>query len=244
MAKQTELYDESLLRSEEIDEVIGRPPHWLIQWGITMFFVILMLVLALSYFIDYPEIVTVPFTINTDAPPLPEIMKENSRLVSLQIKEGALVHKYDTLFYYQGSTINKSAVLSPADGKIEFISPLNNGQLLTKGQTLFFVVPQSGRCFAAAYVNEANEHRINPGQHVILDLDQYPKQQYGDLNGVLSYVSEMGGAKGVYIKIALPAGTRSDIGKTIPLKSGLRGRAQVIINKRKLVYRLMNKIKI
>jgi hypothetical protein len=245
MADEKEIRDESILRSEEIDEVIGRPPHWLVQWGITVFLVILLLVLTISYFIEYPETVSVPFTITADVPPSPVSVNQNGQLMSLAVSEAKVVHKNDTLFWWRENGAKAGQfVLAPADGKIAFVGPLVNGQPLTKGATLFFIIPASKSYYATTWCGAADAEKLKPGQHVILDLSQFPRADYGFINGSIDYISPVSAAKGTYVKIVLSNGLKSDINKTIPFKDGLNGTAEVIISKKRLMYKLIGKIKI
>lgn len=48
------------VRSEEVQEIIGRPPHWLVRWGVTAFFGVLALVLLSAAIIKYPEVIQTP----------------------------------------------------------------------------------------------------------------------------------------------------------------------------------------
>lgn len=43
------------LRSEEVQEIIATPPAWLVRWGITIVFILICLVLFLSFLIKYPD---------------------------------------------------------------------------------------------------------------------------------------------------------------------------------------------
>jgi hypothetical protein len=57
------------VRSEEVQEIIGRPPHWLVRWGITAFFGVLGLVLLSAAVIKYPEVIHAPLRLTAvDAP--------------------------------------------------------------------------------------------------------------------------------------------------------------------------------
>lgn len=56
------------LHSEELHEIIRRPPTWPLRWGITLFFVLLLVLVAGSWFIRYPDTVSATATI-TVAPP-------------------------------------------------------------------------------------------------------------------------------------------------------------------------------
>lgn len=43
------------LRSEEVQEMLGTPPPWLVRWGILMAFSVLVVIAYLAFFITYPR---------------------------------------------------------------------------------------------------------------------------------------------------------------------------------------------
>ena len=50
------------LRSEEVQEILNRPPHALVRWGITVFFVVLALFFIGGCFFKYPDVILFLFT--------------------------------------------------------------------------------------------------------------------------------------------------------------------------------------
>ncbi|WP_439475551.1 HlyD family secretion protein [Algoriphagus formosus] len=56
------------LRSEEVQEIISRPPAWLIRWGITLIFILLSLLIGLSFLIRYPDFVEAKVLVTTADP--------------------------------------------------------------------------------------------------------------------------------------------------------------------------------
>jgi multidrug efflux pump subunit AcrA (membrane-fusion protein) len=243
MATNDELEDVSLLRSQEIDEIVGNPPHWLIQWGISVFFIVLVLVLILSYFIKYPETINVPFSIIADRPSVPVTVNESGKLENLIVKEGMPVRKNEILFYWKGDSNKVTATaLSPVDGRAEFILPVNSGRTLAKGKVVLYIIPVEPVYYATVYIGAANIRKIKPGQHVILDVQQYPRQEYGYFNGVIGYISTINTLKGYYTKIMLPQSLKSNTNRIIPVKEGFNGAAEVVVNKQRLIYKLLGKV--
>jgi hypothetical protein len=59
------ILDNISLRSENVQDILTEPPHWMIRWGNTVIFLILMMILALSYFIKYPEFVPAPIVVTS-----------------------------------------------------------------------------------------------------------------------------------------------------------------------------------
>ncbi|AXE19013.1 hypothetical protein DR864_15275 [Runella rosea] len=99
------------LRSEEIQEVLSNKPPWAVRWGNTVFLVILLSILGLSWLIKYPEIIVVPFRLTSDDVPKPVVAKANGRLVKLWVKENQYVEKGKVLAYIE-STASHSEVLA------------------------------------------------------------------------------------------------------------------------------------
>ena len=86
------------LRSEEIQEVLGRPPKWIIRWGITVVFIIVVGLFVGSYFFKYPDILQASITVTTENLPAGVAAKVSGRI--------------DTLFVEEKETVKKDEILS------------------------------------------------------------------------------------------------------------------------------------
>ena len=58
------------LRCEEVQEILTRPPHALVRWGITVFFSVLVLFFIGGCFFKYPDVVSAQITVTTEHPPV------------------------------------------------------------------------------------------------------------------------------------------------------------------------------
>ena len=45
------------LRSEEVQEILGTPPRWIVRWGITIILLVVIILFAGSYLFKYPDII-------------------------------------------------------------------------------------------------------------------------------------------------------------------------------------------
>lgn len=61
-------HDNLHLRSEEVQEIIATPPAWLIRWGITLVFILISLILLLSFLIKYPDYIQAKVLVTTLEP--------------------------------------------------------------------------------------------------------------------------------------------------------------------------------
>ena len=75
------------LRSEEVQEILSKVPHWMIRWGNVLFLILIILLLFLSWFVKYPDIITSEALITTKIPPQKEYAKITGKLEAILIKD-------------------------------------------------------------------------------------------------------------------------------------------------------------
>jgi hypothetical protein len=57
------------LRSESVQEILSRPPRWIIRWGISIIFLIVTGLVAGSYFFKYPEVIPATLIVTKEKQP-------------------------------------------------------------------------------------------------------------------------------------------------------------------------------
>ena len=57
-------------RSDAVQEVIGRPPRWLVQWGTLLVFAIVTLLGWIGFFLEYPEFIEGEILVQSTNPAL------------------------------------------------------------------------------------------------------------------------------------------------------------------------------
>lgn len=71
------------LRSEEVQEILTRPPHALVRWGITVFFGLLALFFIGGCFFKFPDTVDATVTVTTEHPPVWIVARGSGKLKEL-----------------------------------------------------------------------------------------------------------------------------------------------------------------
>lgn len=74
---------DTIIRTEEIDEILSAPPRWILRWGLSVIFILIATGLVLSYFIKYPDILTADITLTTLNPPVTLVARHNGKLTQL-----------------------------------------------------------------------------------------------------------------------------------------------------------------
>ena len=85
------------IRSEEIDEILGRTPSWILRRGIVVLTLIILTLLAASWFFRYPDILTAPIIITSVNPPSSVVARTNGKIMSFLVKDQQLVHSGEYL---------------------------------------------------------------------------------------------------------------------------------------------------
>ena len=127
------------VRSEEIEAILGKTPNWLMRTGITVMFVIFLVLLIGSSMFRYPDIVNAKIVISTEYPSIALVSKVGGRLVNLDIKDKDLVTVNQLL------AIQESA--SSAKDMLQLNAWINNNsqpELISLVDTIFSKEQQLG----------------------------------------------------------------------------------------------------
>lgn len=99
------------LRSEEVQEILTKVPHWMIRWGSLLFLFLILLLLILSWFIKYPDIISTQAIITTRIPPQKEYAKISGKLDTLFIEENDEVFPGQPLAIIENTAVFKDVFL-------------------------------------------------------------------------------------------------------------------------------------
>lgn len=115
-------------RSEEVQEVLSRPPKWILRWGVTIVFAVLLLIFAGAWAIHYPDLIKASFKLTSANAPKVVVTRTDGQLIRLFVIEGATVRPGATLAYLE-STADHGEVL-------RLLRELNQAQTLASGGRL------------------------------------------------------------------------------------------------------------
>ncbi|WP_223033653.1 HlyD family secretion protein [Hanstruepera marina] len=80
------------LRSDEVQEILTKVPHWMIRWGNVLFLSLIVLLLLISWFVKYPDIIVSEATVTTQVPPQKEYAKITGKFDAILVEENELVN--------------------------------------------------------------------------------------------------------------------------------------------------------
>lgn len=81
----------------EIQEIIGNPPGWILRWGISVVAIGVGIFFVLAWMIKFPDILEAPVRITTENPAIRIVSKINGKIVKLFIEDQDTVKRGEIL---------------------------------------------------------------------------------------------------------------------------------------------------
>ncbi|CAH0335331.1 hypothetical protein FVB9288_00967 [Flavobacterium sp. CECT 9288] len=106
-----ELNDGLKIYSEEVRDVLSDPPKAILRWGNTILFGFIMILLLISWFIKYPDIITTQIVITTNIPPEKLVAKVPGKIEAILVKDKATILKNTPLAVIENSAKYKDVFL-------------------------------------------------------------------------------------------------------------------------------------
>jgi HlyD family secretion protein len=83
--------EEIELHSEEVNDILSRPPKWIISWGVTLIFIIILVLISGSVFFRYPEIITATVTVSSRNLPVHLRARTSGKIISFFVDDSSVV---------------------------------------------------------------------------------------------------------------------------------------------------------
>ena len=99
------------LRSEEVQEILTRVPHWMIRWGSVVVLFILLSLFFVSWMVKYPDIITTQIVITTNIPPEKLVARTSGKLEPILVKDRMNVTKNTPLAVIENAANFKDVFL-------------------------------------------------------------------------------------------------------------------------------------
>jgi len=98
------------LRSDEVQEILSRPPHALVRYGISIICGVIVILFIGSFFFKYPDIVQGDVVITTENPPVWLVAKSTGKIKELLCSDKQMVQQGDVLAVIDNSASTKDVL--------------------------------------------------------------------------------------------------------------------------------------
>ena len=222
--------------SDEIQQIIGQVPKWITRWGITVLFSLLIIVLAVGNFVEYPSILNAESEIMANERPTKvDWFNEEHLIYTEVVKDGQKVSIGDSLLIENNLKTNKiSVITSPIKGEIS----LTRGYKSNANTHVIWIIPQSKIFNVLLKVPIQKSGDVKVGQEVKINLDEYPVNEFGFLSGKVTDIMPIA-MEGTYrVNVKLNNKMVTNLGMAIPAKPNYLGNAEIISEKMSIVQRI------
>jgi hypothetical protein len=135
-----------------------------------------------------------------------------------------------------------SVWVAPCSGKVMFNKILQVNRFYKPNEASLVIVPNGSNYNALATITSAGAGKVKPGQKVFIELVDYPKNEFGMLEGKVAAITQIDKEGKYAVKISLPTQLKTTYNKQIPFKAQLRGTAKIITKDKRLLARFFEQL--
>lgn len=164
-----------------------------------------------------------------------EGLKEVQKSSEIQIAVTALKNAFQTR--------EKDAVwIAPCSGRILFNKVLQVNRFYKTEEASIVIVPKGSGYAALATITSNGAGKVTIGQKTFIELADFPKTEFGMLEGKVQAITQMDKAGKYEVKIALPSQLKTTYHKQIPFKAQLKGKVKIITKDKRLLERFFEQL--
>ncbi|RVU00437.1 HlyD family efflux transporter periplasmic adaptor subunit [Mucilaginibacter limnophilus] len=238
----TKSEDTEQIHTEEIQDIISKPPSWLLRWGISSFFAVLLLIVSISALVKYPDLVKAKLRISAINPPAAITATAPGKLIKLLVHNGQHVMINQPLASVE-SPVGRYILIAINAGQVWFNGIVEENKLLASGQPVFFLCSNNEKFFGEVYIPPYSMGKVKVGQQVLVKLQSYAYEEYGMITGNVSYISEIPAKDGSFIaKIDFGSNKFSRLHKPVQLKYGMQADAEIVTDDTSILKRVLSNL--
>ena len=97
-------------RSDAVDEIISARPGFTSRWALAIFLILLLLLLACTWFITYPDIILTSAKLTATNAPTEIVPRQDGKLVKLWVKNEELVEKDQVIGWIESTADHQNVI--------------------------------------------------------------------------------------------------------------------------------------
>ena len=113
--------DIRLVEQDQVEAILGKPPGWILSWGISVMFVGVLLLIWMSWLIKFPDVIPARVILTTEVPPTHLVALSSGKIDLLFVKDKQPIQKGDSLVLIENSAVYEDVKLLS-----DFIDGLEN----------------------------------------------------------------------------------------------------------------------
>lgn len=159
------------IRSEQVHDILTKVPHWLVSSGSTLLLVLILIIIFISWFVKYPDVISTEVMLTSQNPPEKLFANNTGQFDSILVNDTDKVEKDQVLAVLENAAIYEDIVMlksildTVSISKSNFFFPIEALPLLILGElnSPFATFENSYKEYQTQRVlnPEKNEHLAN-----------------------------------------------------------------------------------
>lgn len=140
-------------------------------------------------------------------------------------------------------TWEKNSVwIAPCSGKVMFNKLLQVNRFYKSNEASIVIVPKGSGYIAIATISSSGSGKVKIGQSTFIELTDFPKAEFGMLEGKVNAITKIEKEGKYEVKIQLPRQMKTTYNKDIPFKAQLKGKVKIITKDKRLLGRFFEQL--
>jgi multidrug efflux pump subunit AcrA (membrane-fusion protein) len=134
-------------------------------------------------------------------------------------------------------------ITAPVSGRLSYLDQLNENQFVNAGSYLFALLPENEDYVGLMDIPARGFGKVEVGQMVRIKFQNYPYQEYGQVQGRVRSIAELPDNETYRAEIALDKGLVTSYHKTLAFKPEMSGSAEIVTEDLRFLERLFQQIR-
>lgn len=131
-------------------------------------------------------------------------------------------------------------LIAPDSGIAVSPARLIENQEVRNGQELFYITRPGSHYFGELLLEQEKFGKVEIGQKVLIKVSGFPYQEFGRLDGSISYISEVANKNSQYLAIVdLGSALETEYGRKLPYSNAMKAEAEIITQKSKIINKFL-----
>ncbi len=182
------------IRSEEVQEIMGTPPRWIVRWGIVVIMLVVLVLLIGSIFYKYPDIILARVTIVSQNPPVSIVARSEGKLDKLFVTDKQKVRAAELLGIIENPANYEDVYelmefldsIRPLFGQTELLNnvQINNDYNLGENHSLYTSFASQLKDFQTFIRYNSAEQKIRSLEKEVDDYRNYIEKAQDQINSL------------------------------------------------------------
>ena len=107
----TDPSDIQLTEQDQVQTILGKPPGWILKWGISFIFMTVLMLIWMSYLVKFPDIIQARVILTTEIPPVHLFVQSGGKIENLLVEDKQVIVENDLLVIIQNPANHRDIVI-------------------------------------------------------------------------------------------------------------------------------------